>query len=633
MYFLTFLLLTALPPQVNDCLTDVGRAFVNGARPPVAETNPAALTTGAGSAMRRFAQGFDMPLDFELVIGDTPAETLIITGTWEQEGDILVLGDGVLIVTGADLILQGDLYVIDEGTFRGETSSITFDQQYIYQYTFFVAGSAQFFMEACTVSSRGYPYNFVAVDSSSVSINSVHYHDFTTYALLGEPTIEKRHINLAGEFVVLDSAQCTFVDIDTILVWCSMMDSSVINYGFPNEEPVYNWLFDESVEGISGVDYRVYCDSIYSPWWGMFSGAGSDVTIRDSEIRTCGIFFEGTNSDTISGFVNGIWYDDNTFPLTDRVLRFVNTEVNTISLYPTDTSYVDFSGSIVGEVLTMDHAFAIGMSYYLDGTGGHIEASGSSANVAALSMITADALVRDDAILVIASCSQLWGQNWAEKHSKLFLIQTTTPSLPEAYDSSTVGYTFVSGPSTAPLDASVPIVGSVWVDGGPLNAVDLLGYRVFYEAPGSTERYQIGSDQTTEVREDTVIVWDTTGLSTGTYAVVVEFYDTFGDTLEGFVPIRLEDMVGTETRIAPEAMGFNTAQIGRELQLSITVPTSSRARLTIFDIAGRAVAEPFHGVAEAVTSTVRFRPERSGIYVARLETETAVLHRKLTFVR
>jgi hypothetical protein len=281
----------------------------------------------------------------------------------------------------------------------------------------------------------------------------------------------------------------------------------------------------------------------------------------------------------------------------------------------------------------MDYAFTLGTSYYLDGSGGHIEANGNSANVAALSMITTDALARDNGILVIASCSQLWGHNWAEKNGKLFLIQTTTPTLPEPYDSSTVGYVFISGPTTAPLDAAVPILGSVWVDGGPLNAVDLLGYRLFYEPPGSIERYQIGSDQIEEVREDTVIVWDTTGLSPGTYAVVIEFYDTSGDTLEGFLPIRLEEMLRTEWKAVPDAMHLETAQLGEELRLSITVPVPSPTRLRIFDIAGRAVASPFQGVMEAGTHTVLFRPEWSGIYVARLETADSVLHRKLTFVR
>jgi hypothetical protein len=440
-------------------------------------------------------------------------------------------------------------------------------------------------------------------------------------------------VNLAGEFVVLDSARCTFVDIDTILVWCSMMDSSTIDYGFPTEQPVYDWLFDESVDGISGVNYRVYCDSICSPWWGMFSGTGSDVTIRDSDIRTCGIFFEATATDTINGFVNGIRHDDTTMPLDDRVLRFVNTMVNTFSFYPSDTSQVEFSGCIVGEVLTMDHAFTLGMTYYLDGSGGHIEANGNSANVAALSMITADALARDNGILVLASCAQLWGHNWAEKDAKLFLIQTTTPTPPEPYDSSTVGYVFVSGPTTAPLNASVPLLGSVWVDGGPLNAVDLLGYRVFYEPPGSIERHQIGSEQIEEVREDTVIVWDTTGLSPGTYAVVIEFYDTSGDTLEGFVPVRLEEMLRTEWIATPDATCLETAQLGEEFRLSITVPVTSPTRLKIFDIAGRAVATPFQGTIKAGTHTVLFRPEWSGIYVARLETADGVLHRKLTFVR
>ncbi len=632
MLFVIVLLVAVLPARIGEILTEVGRDYVNGVRPPAADIIESGPRSGAVSVLSRFGDGFDLPCGRgELVIGDTPAETLVINGQWNQTEDIVVINDGVLIVRDADLLMDGDIIVVD-GTFLADSSTIIFDQQYLYQYTFIAGGAANFQMSNCTVASNGYPYNFAIFDSAAVTIESVNYKDFTTYALFGEPTLEKRHINLAGEFVVLDSARCTFVDVDTILVWCSMMDSSVIDFTFPGSEPVYDWLFDATVDGVTGVGYSVYCDSVYSPWWGMFSGSGSDVTIRDSEMRSCGIFFEGSSIDTLSGFVNGIDHEDHAFPFSDRTLRFVNTTVETISLYPWQSSELAFSGSIVGEVLTMDQAFCFGQSYYLDGTGGHIEASGNSVNIAALSMITADALARDEGILIIAACSQLWGQNWAEKGSKLFFVQTTTNSMPLAYDYATVGYEFVSGPTVAPLDALVPILGSVWVDGGPDNDVDLVGYKVFYEPPGEETRYQIGQEQEQEVREDTLIMWDTAGLTTGTYSLVVEFYDSLGDTLEGFSPIRLEVQAGAEPTV-PGNLGLTAFQEADRLRFVISVPQAGEAELSLYDVGGRRVSQPFKGWIREGILSVSNHPNSSGIYFARLLTGSDAITRKLVFVK
>jgi hypothetical protein len=423
------------------------------------------------------------------------------------------------------------------------------------------------------------------------------------------------------------------VDIDTILIWHSMMDSSLIDFAFPPfEEPLYDWCFNDTVPGVEGIAYHVYCDSIYSPWWGMFSGSGSDVTIRDSEVRTCGIFFEGASVDTVDGFVNGMTYDDLSFPFSDRTLRFVNTTVHTISLYPWGLAQLHFSASIVGEVLSMDTAFVFGQSYYLDGTGGHIEASGYSGNVAALAMLTADALAREHGFLVIVACAQLFGHNWADGSSRLFMVQTSTSSEPVAYDSASVGYELVSGPSQAPINGLVPITGSVWVEGGPYSTTDLAGYRFFYQQAGQEERYPIGVEQTGEVHDDTLIVWDTTGLPTGNYALILQFYDTLGDTLEGFSPIRLEAM-GADDGSLPGTIKLVAYQAGSELRFSFRLPAPGSATLSLYDVAGRRIAVPFSDRAGPQEHSVRYKATSPGLYVARLESACGAVTKRVTLAK
>ena len=634
MIILPLVLAVTLSSQVGEILRDVGRAYVGGARPPEAGAQQPAFSTGVPAAILRFGDGVQIPSDpADLIIGDTPAETLIVLGTWTQTENIIIINDGVLIVRDADFTMDGNIVVTGSGVLIAENSVITFDQEYIYQYGVFALESGSVTIRNSVVAAEGYPYNFAAMDSASVVIDSVQYEDFTTYALFGGPTVDTRHVNLAGEFVVMDSAQCTFVDIDTILIWHAMMDSSVIDFTFPPfEEPLYDWCFIDTVAGVAGIAYTVYCDSVYSPWWGMFSGSGSHVTIRDSEVRTCGIFFEGASEDTMDGFVNGMTYDDLSFPFSDRALRFVNTTVRTISLYPWDMSQLHFSGSIVGEVLSMDTAFVFGQSYYLDGSGGHIEASGYSGHVAALAMITADALVREHGFLVMVACAQLFGHNWADGSSRLFMVQTSTASEPVAYDSACVGYEFVSGPADAPINSMVPIVGSVWVDGGPYSTADLLGYRFFYERAGQEERYPIGDEQFQEVRDDTLIVWDTTGLPAGNYALILQFYDTLADTLDGYSLIRLEAL-GAEDGPVHRDVSLVARQAGTELRFSFCQPTPGSATLSLYNVTGRRVDVPFSGRADAEEHTVRYRPASPGLYVARLDTPMGSLCRRVTFAR
>ncbi len=51
----------------------------------------------------------------DLIIGDTPAETLSVTGYFYHEGNIIIINDGVLRVKNADFNLDGNIYIINQG--------------------------------------------------------------------------------------------------------------------------------------------------------------------------------------------------------------------------------------------------------------------------------------------------------------------------------------------------------------------------------------------------------------------------------------------------------------------------------------------------------------------------------------
>jgi hypothetical protein len=200
MPILPLVLVAVLLTQIRGAVEDAGRAYVNGIRPPELQVVTPGFVSGARQVVSKYRFGCELlPGSGDVIVGDAPAETLVITGPCDQDGDIIVLGDGVLIVSDAELTMRGNIYGLERATILISDSEIDFEQEYIYQYSMVSMGASSFRMGGCTLGANGYPYNFAVLDSADVAIDSVQYKDFTTYALFGGPTLDKRHVNLAGD--------------------------------------------------------------------------------------------------------------------------------------------------------------------------------------------------------------------------------------------------------------------------------------------------------------------------------------------------------------------------------------------------------------------------------------------------
>ncbi len=70
----------------------------------------------------------------DIIIGDTPGETLLITGYFYNAGNVFVINDGVLRLKHADFNLDGNIYVLNKGKLLVDSSYLKFLQNYIYQY-------------------------------------------------------------------------------------------------------------------------------------------------------------------------------------------------------------------------------------------------------------------------------------------------------------------------------------------------------------------------------------------------------------------------------------------------------------------------------------------------------------------
>ncbi|MGQ9665619.1 MAG: hypothetical protein ACUVUH_09870, partial [bacterium] len=93
----------------------------------------------------------------DIIVGDTPGETLFISGHFYNSGNIFVINDGVLRLNGADFNLDGNIYVLNRGKVLVDLSTLRFLQDYIYQYGITVSDSATFTLNNSTTSYNGYP--------------------------------------------------------------------------------------------------------------------------------------------------------------------------------------------------------------------------------------------------------------------------------------------------------------------------------------------------------------------------------------------------------------------------------------------------------------------------------------------
>jgi hypothetical protein len=615
-----FLLL--LPPQVGRVWKDVERAMRTGVpERPAVELRE--VGRGAGLALATpLLRGLrpQPPLGGRgrdvLLVGDAPAETLQIEGPWVQDGDIVVFNDGVLLLEGAQLEVRGDIYVLDRGVLEAEGSTIAWKQDFIYHRRLVVGGQGRVAWNGGTVRADGYPYTMLLGDSARAVLDSVRFEDWTTGVLLGSPSLEVAGVGLAGEFAVFDSARCVFRDVDTLLVWLSLAEGTVVDMAYPSEVPLESWEFPGDVPGTQGIGYSVALRRIAHPWWGMVPGPGSQVVVRDSHVRTCGLLFAGSHADTLSGLVNGGSFEDTTLPLSDRVLRFVATTVETFSLYPMEASQLLFSNGVLGEVVTSESSFFLGRNFILDGTGGHLEASGSSVNIVAGGFVTADVLARDTGLLILAGCAQQWGRNWAVDASRLFLVQTLTTSPPEAMDAATSGYAFISGPSEAPVGAVVPVSGSVWVDSGPEGTADLVAYQLLYQRVGEEELHPVGGEQVGEVHDGILGLWDTEELAAGDYLLHLRFWDTLGDTLSALRPVHLEEVPAEVPAVGAGGGGLVVRRLGGRLVLEAPATGTGEPILELFDVRGRRVVRLLAARRRGGRCVWSYAPGRSGLLLA-----------------
>jgi len=457
--------------------------------------------------------------DSILIIGATPGDSLIITGKWLCEVDILVFGDGILRFKNADVTLLGDLYVWGEtAEITADSSTLYIPQQYFYQRSIVAAGAGKVKFTHVTLDFSGLSHNMVAADSSTYDFTDVKKIGFTTNGLSGKAKYFINGTNLAGEFVIGDRCELDFKNANTVLLWHQVPETGVFHFNFPPAGNVPEYNFNDGLPGISNIDYQIKLENCTDVMWALMPANGSDVDISDSEIRAIGLWFLAPDAVNVNGLVNNTDYQDYTASLSDRNLRLRNSSVQTWSLYSMKESDISVTGCILGEIGSMGTSKVSTTSVFVDGSGGFMWANDTTFFMAFQTPLTTYVRSEKNGILIYAYSPLTMGTALAIGNSTLMAIQSSLPEEPVALHKASVWNVHIASPSSGNTNSLIPVMGWALIDRAPdCIHPDMDWYQLFYSTPENDTMVAITPKITIEKRNDTLAVWNTAGLKPGQY--------------------------------------------------------------------------------------------------------------------
>ncbi len=483
----------------------------------------------------------------DLVIGDTPAETLSVTGYFYNQGNIVILNDGVLEVKNADFNLDGDILMVNHGKATFDSSDVNIVQHHIYQHVLFLGDSAYCSITNSETSFSGYQLSVSIAFDGEFNMQNVTNRDWITAGVQHTATVTLRDVDgYTGEWLFLDDCYAEFKHVDYLLTWYFFPDSSVVDFDFPEDDTLYGFYLDSTHVNVSGVGYHVEIDSSTDCMWATIPLRGSDVIVRNSNLRVTGLMFEGTDTFSVSGLVNGLDYPDWVLPVSDRTYRLINTAVQTWNLYPDDSTTVNLSSSIFGELCGFTDSYTTIQNAFCDGSGGHIEAAHRSFVAVFSSSIFADVITKNRGICLLANCAMPVGRIWATGASIMVIVNTSFPEDPIPSDTSIVFVSSITAPSSGYTEDSIGIIGSAWIDKGLYQLLDFDYYKLSFRKVGDSTLTPFSDVKHQEVRRDTLDYWNTTGLTEGTYEIKLVLKDNVGDSVEAWKQISLTEASGIE---------------------------------------------------------------------------------------
>lgn len=539
----------------------------------------------------------------------------VITSTWMFNGHVCVVDTGKCVFNNATAIINGDLVVWGPDA-RCDilNSSLAMPQAYFYQRSMIAVGNAVLNIQNSTLDFNALPHNLVIAEDAHVILNNVDNSGFRTCGISNNAVIEINGINEAGEFVVTNNSHVQIKNAETVLLWHHFPDGAVITHSFPDGDTVETYDFSSSTTGVSGISYIIDIDSCTDVMWGMMPERNTNIHISNSNLRTIGLWFNGSDSLQVSGLVNQSNYINQTINLSDRTLTLQSCSVRTWSLYTFDTVYVDVSSSILGEIGSFGYSEVYTNTIMVDGSGGYFFASDHTICVAGYTTTGSSVRSEKRGIMIYIYGTIMMGAAEALDTSILIVVQSSLPSDPVYREMACAWYAKIDGPYSCYYGQPYPVIGSAWIDKDPASPLmDFSHYKLSYQKNGDTTWTDIGADVFLEKHHDTLGLWQTNLLpEDGAYLLRLELTDdqTMPFTVEAIVQINvLPEYLNVEENTPSHIKMYpNPANDKVFIEISDKTP----GQILIFDELGKLLIDTYYdGGSVAIVDLTELN---SGLY-------------------
>ena len=539
----------------------------------------------------------------------------LITGVWAFNGHVCVVDTGKLYFNNATITINGDLIVWGPDA-RCDilNSSLAMPQAYFYQRSMIVVGSAILNIQSSTIDFNGLSHNLVIAENAHVILNNIDNSGFRTCGISNNAVLEINGINEAGEFVIANNSHVQIKNAETVLLWHHFPDGSVITHSFPDGDTIQTYDFSSSTIGVSGISYVIDIDSCTDVMWGMMPERNTNIHVSNSNLRTIGLWFNGSDSLQVSGLVNQANYINQTINLSDRTLTLQSCSVRTWSLYTFDTVYVDVSSSIVGEIGSFGNSEVYTNTIMVDGSGGYFFASDHTITVAGYTTTGTSVRSEKRGIMLYAYGTVMSGSAEALDTSILIIVQSSLPSDPVYRSMACAWYAKIDGPYSCYFGQDFPIIGSAWIDKDPNSPLmDFNHYNLSYQKTGDTAWINISADVFSEKYHDTLGIWQTNLLSEdGSYLLRLELTD------DQTTPFTIEAIV--QFNVLPEYLNIdeNTPSNIKMYPnpadeiVYMEIPDKTPGQIFIFDEAGKLIIDTYYDGGSL--ATVNLKELNSGLY-------------------
>ncbi len=555
-----------------------------------------------------------------LYIGNTPNDTLVVTGAWQNDGPVFVINDGVLIFNNAQANIAGFLLVGGTGKIIATNSSFFFPQQYFYEWGLEAVEHGQMYMRNCTLDFNNMAHTINVADSATLIQQNVFFTDnTTTTGLNNKATYIVDSANLVGEIVATDSIHLILQNVDTVIVWHQVRGGQGLTWTFPNGINLQHYAIGPDSPGVSGIQYAVEADNIKHFNWALMPENGSNVNISNSTIRSIGVLFSGTDTADVQGLVDNSTYTTSPTFFTDRTFTLTNCSVETWGIYPGDTSTVNITSCIVGEIGSGGMAQTNCTNLFADGSGGYVWANSKAFLSSSGCGLKCPIRAEQSGFAFSAFNSITAATGYAIDSAILIMVQTPTISPPVAYDGSDV-WVGMLAPQAANAGDTVVLSGSAYILRGPTShLMSFSSYYMAYQAPGSNSFTIIGDTSATPVTQGTLVNWPTAGLAPGQYNLILIIKDNYGDSVTVNSAITLQPIGTAITNIQNGDVNVYPNPAGN--RLTITGNRIAVNKITLVNMLGQTVFNYNTVAGDKEPFNIDITTLPTGIYLYRITSE------------